>query len=1003
VIAEASTAGELNYLAGIAGTPGFPRAALATLERARLAGVTADALARIPRTGADLGVLARRLDEAMTSLSSVDYARLLTLAAESLERRSAATTMGRAIVLLDVPLLAPRERAWIDALLAAGARVACTVPAADRVTRDTLAAVASVDWYELPSDHAGPLARAQEQVFREGADGSDALPGGTAPDTTFEFFSAPGEGREAIEIVRRVLTEASRGVRFDRMAVVLRSPNLYSTHLEAAFHRAGVPAYFARGTRRPDPAGRALLALLACADEGCSAARFAEYVSLARLPTEPDEANPLPPTWVPPGDEVLRSEPAARVEEDAEDGGDPGREAAGERPRDRRASPMPWRWERLLDEAGVIGGAGRWRVRLAGLRAELARRAGDARREDAGSARALAIDRDIEQLRVLERFAVPIVEEMASWDRPARWGEWIERLERLAARALADPERPLAVIADARPLAPLGPVTLGEVREVLTPRLATVQRVASASRFGRVFVGTSETVRGRSFDVVFVPGLAERVFPQRIRKDPLLPDAAREAMVGFSDEALARAERLELQLAVGAASRALYASYPSMDALSARPRVPSFYALDLYRAACGHLPDHQALARAAAATSGARLAWPAPPDPRVAIDAAEHDLAQLRRWLLEADPAAARGRARYLLELSPVLARSLRTRYARWRPRWTAFDGLDGEPHGVEALAKFRLHQRAYSPSALQRFASCPFRFYLGSVLMLAPREERQAVHRLDPATRGRLAHDAIAAVTRALIASGRWPVTPADVPPALERLADVLARVAAHYREELAPRIDGVWRAEIEALHADLRGWLTAVAASGDGWKPRWVEFAFGINERVSDTDPESHDGEVIVENRWRLRGIVDAIEEREGSRQLRVTDYKTGRDTSKGPFQVGGGQVLQPILYALAVERALGASVCESRLFFCTMRAGFVSRTLKLAPDPAPARARAIEVLEIIDRALELGFLPQAPRPDTCARCEFRPVCGPHEEHRVTIKDADRLGDLRALRQCR
>ena len=87
-----------------------------------------------------------------------------------------------------------------------------------------------------------------------------------------------------MEIVRRVLQEAARGVPFDEMAVLLRAPQTYSGLLEHAFARAGVPAWFERGTRRPDPAGRAFLALLACADESLSARRFAEYLSLAQVP-----------------------------------------------------------------------------------------------------------------------------------------------------------------------------------------------------------------------------------------------------------------------------------------------------------------------------------------------------------------------------------------------------------------------------------------------------------------------------------------------------------------------------------------------------------------------------------------------------------------------------------------------------------------------------------------------------------------------------------------------
>ena len=92
------------------------------------------------------------------------------------------------------------------------------------------------------------------------------------------FFSAPGEGREAVEIARRILREARAGVRFDEMAVLVRSPQHYVGLIEHALRRAKVPAWFSRGTRRPLTAGRAFLALLACAAEQLSASRFARPV-----------------------------------------------------------------------------------------------------------------------------------------------------------------------------------------------------------------------------------------------------------------------------------------------------------------------------------------------------------------------------------------------------------------------------------------------------------------------------------------------------------------------------------------------------------------------------------------------------------------------------------------------------------------------------------------------------------------------------------------------------
>src|SRR5262249_3096969 len=154
--------------------------------------------------------------------------------------------------------------------------------------------------------------------------------------------------------------------------------------------------------------------------------------------------------------------------------------------------------------------------------------------------------------------------------------------------------------------------------------------------------GTPSELRGRAFDVVFVPGLAERVFPEKPREDPLLLDARREAISTraagdrFVSPALvtqadrAEDERLLLRIAVGAARKRLHVSYPRVAALEeSRARVPSFYALDLVRAVAGEVPSLSALQRDAAKEADSRLAWPAPSKPEDAIDEAEHDLSVL--------------------------------------------------------------------------------------------------------------------------------------------------------------------------------------------------------------------------------------------------------------------------------------------------------------------------------------------------------------------------------------
>src|SRR5262249_18746942 len=163
----------------------------------------------------------------------------------------------------------------------------------------------------------------------------------------------------------------------------------------------------------------------------------------------------------------------------------------------------------------------------------------------------------------------------------------------------------------------------------------------------------------------FVPGLAERVFPQKPREDPILLDALRHELGADLRTQTDRAhhERLLLRLAVGAASRRAPLSYSRIELLEARAPLPPVSAMEVRRALAGSSPDPQTLERGAAEAGGARLAWPAPDDPARAIDPMEHDLASLHA-LLPPGPGT-RGRARYLLDLNDRLARSLRSRWAR--------------------------------------------------------------------------------------------------------------------------------------------------------------------------------------------------------------------------------------------------------------------------------------------------------------------------------------------------
>lgn len=312
-------------------------------------------------------------------------------------------------------------------------------------------------------------------------------------------------------------------------------------------------------------------------------------------------------------------------------------------------------------------------------------------------------------------------------------------------------------------------------------------------------------------------------------------------------------------------------------------------------------------------------------------------------------------------------------------------------------LASQRLAQRAYSLSALQRFAVCPYQFLLSTIYRLEPWNEPEPVVRLDPLTRGSLYHKVQAEFLRAMKSAGDLPITRERLPHAAKTLALVLDRVAAEYAETMAPAIDRVWRDEIDELRRDLGIWVHKLADAAP-WAPTYFEFSFGLSDE--GRDPESLKEPIVLDQGFILRGSVDLIEQHTGLDVLRVTDHKTGKNRSSVDLIVGGGSVLQPVLYSVAVERGLGKKVAAGRLFYSTTAGGFAECEI---PINDYTRTQGLMVLTLVDKAIEAGFLPAAPAERACAWCDFRPVCGPREEERLRRKNKDRLAELAALRSMR
>jgi hypothetical protein len=214
----AETDGLGRYARLISG-PGFARAIANVITELRLEQIEPDALAHL---APDLRPLLRVYQQELAEHGFTDWPGILRVAT------AAATDSGfrhqlldLPILLLDAPLTTDSEIALVRALCTRSPDMLITVPAMDAATLARLRSDLSADIVDLDAHSAskpgfkqkenGSLQQLQRHIFN---DVVAALQGRL--DEQIVVFSAPGESRECVEIVRRVLALAHGGIAFDR-------------------------------------------------------------------------------------------------------------------------------------------------------------------------------------------------------------------------------------------------------------------------------------------------------------------------------------------------------------------------------------------------------------------------------------------------------------------------------------------------------------------------------------------------------------------------------------------------------------------------------------------------------------------------------------------------------------------------------------------------------------------------------------------------------------------
>ena len=915
-----------DYLTHAVGLSGFAPAALRTVRDMTAAGVATEQVDRLagkvpdPEKARLLARVAQGYQAKLKAAGLLDRESLYRRAADALPLNDAG------IVLVgDEP-----ESLGFEALVAKASRVhpfawvgwSRTTGIAPRRETTATRVATRMGVNSAPCVAAArketSLTRVQRSMFADEAHSKTLK-----RDESVQFLSAPGESLEAIEIARLILDEAARGVRFQEMAVLLRTPATYATHLSSAFDRAGIRAFFVDGVPRIDPAARALGLLLDLAGADLDRAQVAEFLTTARVPYQ----------------RIL-----------------------GE---DARISPA--RWDRISARAGIVSGIDQWR---SGLRAAR------------DSAEDREFDDEVALIDSLDIIVERLYRELRDFPESGTWREFLEATYALLSnwidRGELTKERLERVIAPLDRFAPAPTRTqfMTRVRELIASQIYREGSLAD----GRVFVGSTSVAAGLRFRVVFVPGLVERRFPSVARPDPLLLDEERETLSAElrTSADVQERERVEFFDACAAAGEKLILSYPRVDSQSGRDRVPSSFLLRAARAATGTRIASDELA-ALASGGQTSLGRPYPKTADRAVDLFERDLSLVA--------FGDKGAARHLVDEAANVRRSRDAERASWRRVLTPWDGLVDGVACKDALTALCLNGREVSATEVETLATCPYRHFLRFGLKLRPWEEPERTYALDRRAAGNIMHDVLEALFSELKKRKALPLR-------LERLEPVKQRARELLEEEFEALTragtivhPGLVSAVRDQMQADLDDLLEREIQDAGDFVPDQFELEF------SDLSFEYGLGRTL-----RFRGFMDRVDLAKQQKQVRVTDYKSGKYIWEEEDEFKGGRNVQLAIYVIAAADAYPKhDVTESRYYYSTAHGRF--KTKRIEGSDA-ARQTLKQILVALDDTVRAGAF--APVADDCGFCDYIDICGPHREMRAARKKGDaRLAQFYLMRE--
>lgn len=469
-----------------------------------------------------------------------------------------------------------------------------------------------------------------------------------------------------------------------------------------------------------------------------------------------------------------------------------------------------------------------------------------------------------------------------------------------------------------------------------------------------------------------VLGMDSDRFPGRRREDPLLLDREREKISGRLGLRKNDPEKKQYRLARLLASRGGFSgfSFERFDPGQGRSGFPAAFLLQVYRKKSGNL-------RADYTEFLASLPDIKAYSPGVDTTGLSGDEWWLKRVLRE----GFRGEEKQVEEIFEGIKNGLNAENLRQKT-----DLPLGHFEGKISLARKDLPAR-YSATRLETMGTCPFKFFLESILRISLPEEVEydPLTWLDPLTRGSLLHDLYRDYIASIPAEGMtW-----------ERLKEMGERSLKEMRKILPPPHEHVYLVEERELIQGLRVFWKMLNQQVQDYEPLYVEVPFGLgNEAVAEAGWGLADSLVIKLPEGKeisVVGRIDRIDRHRNENIFRVWDYKTGGASRYSRNQIwAGGRQIQPALYARAAEKFLQEKFNKEGL--SVERAGYLFPSERGEGQEVDWSFRQEELVEILDKMVSLiegGTFPVTHQKEHCRFCDYPSICRyPESGERIKAK---------------